>query len=85
MFRMFAGLGTTALLLIIIGSWLALSVAAHTVSYRPLPERCGAHPAQRQAACLPKVRLHEAEAVGHAIVQASHLMAKLHYRAYHNP
>lgn len=33
----------------------------------------------------PRIQLYEAEAVGEAIVQASHLMAEVHHRAYHDP
>ena len=85
MFRMFAGLGAAALLLIVVGSWLALCITQRVVSSVHYLNDAALALRNGKPLALPKVQLHEAEAVGHAIVQASHLMAKVHYRAYHDP
>ena len=85
MFRMFAGLGAAALLLIVVGSWLALCITQRVVSSVHYLNDAALALRNGKPLALPKVQLHEAEAVGHAIVQASHLMAKVHHRAYHDP
>lgn len=85
MFRMFAGLGAAALLLIIVGSWLALCITRRVVSSVHYLNDAALALRNGKPLTLPRVQLHEAEAVGHAIVQASHLMAKVHHRAYHDP
>ena len=85
MFRMFAGLGAAALLLIVMGSWLALCITQRVLSSVHYLNDAALALRNGKPIAPPKVQLHEAEAVGHAIVQASHLMAKVHHRAYHDP
>ncbi len=85
MFRMFAGLVAAALCFIIIGSWLAARITRRVVSSVHYLNDAALALRNGKPLTLPKVQLYEAEAVGHAIVQASHLMAKVHHRAYHDP
>lgn len=85
MFRMFAGLVAAALFFIIIGSWLAARITRRVVSSVHYLNDAALALRNGKPLTLPKVQLYEAEAVGHAIVQASHLMAKVHHRAYHDP
>lgn len=85
MFRMFAGIGLAALVFIVIGTWLAVRITRRVVSSVEYLNDAALALREGKPLTLPKVQLYEAEAVGHAIVQASHLMAKVHHRAYHDP
>jgi diguanylate cyclase (GGDEF)-like protein len=85
MFNMFAGLGAAALLFIVIGSWLAARITRRVVSSVEYLNDAALALRDGKPLTVPHVQLYEAEAVGHAIVQASYLMAKVHHRAYHDP
>ncbi|HLO61339.1 MAG TPA: sensor domain-containing diguanylate cyclase [Azonexus sp.] len=85
MLRMFASIALAALLFIIIGSGLAMRITRRVVSSVEYLNDAALALREGKPLTLPKVQLYEAEAVGHAIVQASHLMAKVHHRAYHDP
>lgn len=85
MIRMFASLGLAALSFTIIGTWLAVRITRRVVSSVEYLNDAALALREGKPLTLPKVQLYEAEAVGHAIVQASHLMAKVHHRAYHDP
>ena len=84
LYRMLFWLSSAALLLFMLGTWLAASLANRVVSsVRELNDAALAL-GSGKAVTLPDVQLHEAEAVGRAIVQASYLMAEVHHRAYHD-
>jgi diguanylate cyclase (GGDEF)-like protein len=85
MLRMFAGIGLAALFFIVVGTWLAVRITRRVVSSVQYLNDAALALREGKPLTLPQVQLHEAEAVGHAIVQASHLMAKVHHRAYHDP
>lgn len=85
MLRMFAGIGLAAVLFIVVGTWLAVRITRRVVSSVQYLNNAALALREGKPLTLPQVQLHEAEAVGHAIVQASHLMAKVHHRAYHDP
>ncbi|MDE2440967.1 MAG: GGDEF domain-containing protein [Betaproteobacteria bacterium] len=85
MLRMFAGIGLVVLFFTIVGTWLAVRITRRVVSSVQYLNDAALALREGKPLALPKVQLHEAEAVGHAIVQASHLMAKVHHRAYHDP
>lgn len=85
MLGMFAGVGAAALAFIIIGAWLAVGITRRVLSSVQYLNGAALALRDGKPLTLPEVQLYEAEAVGHAIVQASHLMAKVHHRAYHDP
>jgi len=85
MLGMFAGVGAAALAFIIIGAWLAVGITRRVLSSVDYLNDAALALRDGKPLTLPEVQLYEAEAVGHAIVQASHLMAKVHHRAYHDP
>ena len=85
MLGMFAGVGAAALAFIIIGAWLAVGITRRVLSSVQYLNDAALALRDGKPLTLPEVQLYEAEAVGHAIVQASHLMAKVHHRAYHDP
>lgn len=85
MIRMFAGIGTAALLLMAIGTWLAVCITRRVVSSVQYLNNAALALRDGKPLPPPEVQLYEAEAVGQAIVQASHLMARVHHRAYHDP
>ena len=85
MLGMFAGVGAAVLAFIIIGTWLAVGITRRVVSSVQYLNDAALALRDGKPLTLPKVQLYEAEAVGHAIVQASYLMAKVHHRAYHDP
>ncbi len=85
MVRLFAGIGTTALALIAVGTWLAVCITRRVVSSVHYLNDAALALRDGKPLPPPAVQLYEAEAVGQAIAQASHLMARVHHRAYHDP
>jgi diguanylate cyclase (GGDEF)-like protein len=85
MVRLFTGVGLAALVLIIAGSWLATIITRRVLSSVEYLNDAALALREGKLLTLPQIQLHEAEAVGEAIVQASHLMAQVHHRAYHDP
>lgn len=85
MFRVFVWLLLTLLFVVLLGSWLASNLAQRVISsVKELNDAALALSTGKPLA-LPSVQLMEAEAVGHAIMQASLLMAEVHHRACHDP
>lgn len=85
MIRMYYSLGAAVLLFIALGSWLAARITRQVVTSVHYLNDAALALREGKPLNLPKVQLKEAEAVGHAIVQASHLMASVRHRAYHDP
>ena len=85
MIRLFSWLGGAALIIVVLGSWLAARITRQVVTSVHYLNDAALALREGKPLSLPKVQLQEAEAVGHAIVQASHLMARVHHRAYHDP
>lgn len=85
MARMYTGIGIAALIFIVAGSWLATGIARRVLSSVEYLNDAALALREGKPLTLPQIQLYEAEAVGEAIVQASHLMAKVHHRAYHDP
>lgn len=85
MVRMFTGIGLTTLFFIIAGSWLATVITRRVLSSVEYLNDAALALREGKPLALPRIQLYEAEAVGEAIVQASHLMAEVHHRAYHDP
>ena len=85
MVRLFTGIGLTALFFIIAGSWLAAVITRRVLSSVEYLNDAALALREGKPLAPPRIQLYEAEAVGEAIVQASHLMAEVHHRAYHDP
>ncbi|MFN4325489.1 MAG: diguanylate cyclase domain-containing protein [Azonexus sp.] len=85
MVRLFAGIGAAALALIAIGTWLAICITRRVVSSVHYLNDAALALRDGKPLPPPAIELQEAEAVGQAIAQASHLMARVHHRAYHDP
>ncbi|WP_434515748.1 diguanylate cyclase domain-containing protein [Dechloromonas sp. ARDL1] len=85
MFRLFTGIGLIALFFIIAGSWLAAVITRRVLSSVAYLNDAALALREGKPLAPPRIQLYEAEAVGEAIVQASHLMAEVHHRAYHDP
>lgn len=85
MFRVFVWLLLTLLFVAVLGSWLASSLAQRVISSVKELNDAALALSTGKPLPLPSVELMEAEAVGHAIMQASLLMAEVHHRAYHDP
>jgi len=85
MLRMFTSVGAAALIFIIVGSGLAAIITRRVLTSVEYLNDAALALREGKPLTLPPIQLHEAEAVGEAIVQASHLMARVHHRAYHDP
>jgi diguanylate cyclase (GGDEF)-like protein len=85
MLRMFTSVGAAALIFIIVGSGLAAIITRRVLTSVEYLNNAALALREGKPLTLPPIQLHEAEAVGEAIVQASHLMARVHHRAYHDP
>src|SRR5574343_816931 len=85
MVRSLSWLGGISLLIVLLGSWLATVIARRVVTSVHHLNDAALALREGKPISLPEVQLDEAEEVGQAIVQASHLMAKVHHRAYHDP
>ncbi|MBL8403277.1 MAG: GGDEF domain-containing protein [Dechloromonas sp.] len=85
MVRLFTGIGLTALFFIVAGSWLAAVITRRVLSSVEYLNDAALALRDGKPLAPPRIQLYEAEAVGEAIVQASHLMAEVHHRAYHDP
>ena len=82
---LFAGISAAALALVVLGTWLAIRITRRVMSSVQYLNDAALALRDGKPLTPPRIQLYEAEAVGHAIVQASHLMAKVHHRAYHDP
>jgi hypothetical protein len=80
MVRLFAGIGAAALALIAIGTWLAICITRRVVSSVHYLNDAALALRDGKPLPPPAIELQEAEAVGQAIAQASHLMARVHHR-----
>lgn len=85
MVRLFTGIGLAVLFFIIAGSWLAAVITRRVLSSVEYLNDAALALRDGKPLVLPRIQLHEAKAVGEAIVQASLLMAEVHHRAYHDP
>lgn len=85
MFRLFTGIGLAALFFIVAGSWLAIVITRRVLSSVEYLNDAALALREGKPLAPPRIQLYEAEAVGEAIVKASHLMAEVHHRAYHDP
>lgn len=85
LYRMLTGLLVMALLLFVIGTWLAATLANRVLSTVQQLNDAALALGGDQPVNLPEIQLSEAEAVGQAIVEASRLMGEVKYRAYHDP
>ena len=85
MLRMLTSVGAAALIFIIVGSGLAAVITRRVLSSVEYLNDAALALREGKPLTLPRIQLYEAEAVGEAIVQASHLMARVHHRAYHDP
>lgn len=85
MASLFLWLGVAVLILVAAGSWLARHISLRVVSSVHYLNQAALALREGKPVAVPRVELQEAEAVGQAIVQASHLMAKVRHRAYHDP
>ena len=80
----FLALALTTGAIVLIAGWIALSIVrnlTHSVDalYKAALQINNGKPVK-----LPRLRLAEAEAIGHAIVQASQLSSEVHFKAYHD-
>lgn len=85
LFRLLMTLLLTALILFVMGGWLASILANRVISSVQQLNDAALALGSGQPVTLPAVQLQEAEDVGLAIVEASRLMAEVKYRAYHDP
>ena len=85
LYRMLTALLIMALVLFVIGTWLAATLANRVLSSVQQLNDAALALGGDQPVTLPAIQWREAEAVGLAIVEASRLMGEVKYRAYHDP